>query len=379
MNIALVGPVYPYRGGIAHHTMMLAHALAPRHNLLTISFKRQYPGWLYPGRTDKDPSRQPLRVEAEYLLDPFNPLTWWNTAERISRFEPQIVVIQWWTTFWAVGFGVLARLLRRKSVRVGFLIHNVVPHEHHALDGPLARYALTAGDRYIVQSNHERASLLAMLPHAPVCLSRFPLYDMVGGPQVSALEARARLGLPTDAPVILFFGLVRPHKGLKYLIDAIAELRDGGVAVTLVIAGEFWEDEQSYRRHIEQRDLCACTFIFNYYVPDEMVSSFMSACDVMVAPYLTGTQSAAVSLAARYGVNIVKTTPLDDGEPGDTGPRADWIVAPADVRGLASGIRNALNFAGPESPNAVNSGWDDLVGVIEAAAAKDAVPRPASP
>jgi hypothetical protein len=83
LKIVLVGPVYPFRGGIAHYTARLAQELASQHQVSVLSFQRQFPRWLYPGQSDRDPSQRGLAVQAEYLLEPLNPLSWWRSASRI--------------------------------------------------------------------------------------------------------------------------------------------------------------------------------------------------------------------------------------------------------------------------------------------------------
>jgi glycosyltransferase involved in cell wall biosynthesis len=374
MNIALVGPVYPYRGGIAHHTMMLAHALAPRHNLLTVSFKRQYPGWLYPGRTDKDPSRQPLRVEAEYLLDPFNPYSWWTTAERIGLFRPQIVVIQWWTTFWALGFGLLAHLLRAKGVPVLYLVHNVLPHELRKLDRGLALFALRRGNAFIAQSEQEGARLETFVPGARVAICPHPLYDMFVGQPVPKAEARRRLGLAGQRPVVLFFGFVRPYKGLQYLIDAIARLRHSGQEMWLVIAGEFWEDRAVYGRQIAELGLQDCVIISDRYVPNEEIGIYFSAADVVAAPYVTGTQSGAVQIALAFALPVVMTSIIAGGAfMAKWGGRVE-VVAPRDVPALADAIsRSVLSGARQdcnEKCEPLHADWKCLTANIESCAAQ---------
>src|SRR4030065_1812562 len=117
MRISMIGPVFPYRGGIAHYTGQLVQALvAQGHAVQTISFKRQYPDWLYPGASDKDPSRSRTQVEAEYLLDPLYPWTWQKTVRQIIQQQPELVVIQWWTTFWAPAYAWLGGGLPRAGV-----------------------------------------------------------------------------------------------------------------------------------------------------------------------------------------------------------------------------------------------------------------------
>jgi glycosyltransferase involved in cell wall biosynthesis len=356
--------------------MMLAQALVLRHNLLTISFRRQYPDWLYPGRTDKDPSQKPLRVEAEYLLDPLNPYSWWSTAERIIQFSPQIVVLQWWTTFWSVGFGVLARLVRRRGVPVLYLVHNVIPHEMRKLDRSLAHFALCKGNAFIAQSERESAQLESLLPGAQVAVCIMPLYDLFIGESLPKDEARRRLGLTGQRPVILFFGFVRPYKGLQYLIEAIACLRHSGQEMCLLIAGEFWEDRAAYVRQIAERGLQDCVIISDRYVPNEEIGIYFSAADVVAAPYVGGTQSAAVQVALAFELPVVMTSVIAGEE-----FLAEWgsqveIVSPGDVSALADAIlRSIQNGAGldrNEAREAAHANWNCLIDTIERCAARPA-------
>jgi len=126
VKIAVIGPVYPYRGGIAHFTSLLSSKLINAgHDTTIISFRRQYPAWLYPGKTDKDPSKPVIKLETKFTLDPIYPWTWIGTVNEIKRINPDLILIAWWTTFWAPGFWTVAKLLTRKHYKVVFLIHNV--------------------------------------------------------------------------------------------------------------------------------------------------------------------------------------------------------------------------------------------------------------
>jgi hypothetical protein len=110
LKIVIVGPVYPYRGGIAHYTARLATELSACHDVRVLSFLKQYPAWLYPGHTDRDPSQKTIEVPAEYLLAPLNPLAWWRSAAWIRRMKPDLVIFQWWITFWSPAYSALASL-----------------------------------------------------------------------------------------------------------------------------------------------------------------------------------------------------------------------------------------------------------------------------
>jgi len=131
VRIGLLGPAYPFRGGIAHYTTLLYRALAVRHEVRFVSFSRQYPRWLFPGRTDRDESSAPLRAEgAEPVLDPLNMRSWWRAGDRLAAFEPNLTILPWWTPFWTVPYAaVLARLRRAGCGRALFLCHNVSGHE----------------------------------------------------------------------------------------------------------------------------------------------------------------------------------------------------------------------------------------------------------
>ena len=107
----LLGPTFPYRGGIAHYTTLFAQHLREENEVLLLSFSRQYPSWLFPGKSDKDPSERPLQTEALYELDPLNPLTWRRTLQQIRSWQPDVVIIPWWHPYFApvwagLGWGI---------------------------------------------------------------------------------------------------------------------------------------------------------------------------------------------------------------------------------------------------------------------------------
>ena len=238
-RFCLIGPTYPYRGGIAHYTTLLAQHLREEHEVLLLSFSRQYPAWLFPGKSDKDPSERPLQTEARYQLDPLNPLTWRRTLRQIREWQPDMVVIPWWHPYFALVWTALGRSIRRLSPRpkLIFICHNVRPHEQGRLSKLLLprilKTVLGQGDGYIVHSQADRAILLEVLPQAQVTVSPLPTYASLGGESATELP----VALPSDRPLLLFCGLVRPYKGLDVLLEAMALLTR---PVHLLIAGEFW-------------------------------------------------------------------------------------------------------------------------------------------
>lgn len=308
MKVVLVGPVYPYRGGIAHYTTMLYRAFLERgHNVLMISFKRQYPRWLYPGRSDRDPSKQPLVVEdAKYWIDSLNPFTWLATFWRIWHYKPDAIILQWWTTFWApVWFtiGVLNRLWLRKPLF--YICHNVLPHETRRWDTLLTKVVLCWGSNFIVQSPQEKHRLLSLLPHAQVNIIPHPVYDMFAHQKIAKEEARKRLGLPTDVPILLFFGIVREYKGLRDILAAIPEIRKQLGKVMLLIAGEFWDNKQHYLEIISQTGIEDSVVIEDRYIPNEEIGLYFSAADALIVPYRQLTGSGVVQLARGFRTPVI--------------------------------------------------------------------------
>ena len=315
MRLALVGPVYPFRGGIAHYTTLLTTALTDHNDVLLVSFRRQYPRWLFPGASDRDPSRAPLTMPtAQYWLDSLNPLTWLTTFWRIRSFRPQRLVLQWWTSFWApvwLTFALLNRLFLR--VPLVMICHNVLPHDARAWTRWITWVVLRQADHFIVQTEQEAQRLRALLARSgqplDVQIVPHPVYRMFVDQQQSQSAARHSLGLPLDAPILLFFGIVRPYKGLRELIHALPAVIDQHPNLRLLIAGEFWETQSEYLGLIEQLHLAEHIQIDDRYIPNEEIGRYFSAADRLVAPYRRHTASGAVELAHGFGLPVIIPPP----------------------------------------------------------------------
>ena len=367
MKVSIIGPVYPYRGGIAQYNAMLARSLdAHQHPTQVISFRRQYPAWLYPGASDKDPSQQTIQTQAEYLLDPFLPWTWQQAGTRIVQFHPDLVIIHWWTTFWAIPFAFINTLLNRKGLRVVYLIHNVIPHEQKPWDAWLARLALGKGHAFIIQTDAEQERLRSILPGAVIRLCYHPVYHFSFGPLPTQSEARERLGLDPEGIVLLFFGIVRPYKGLHVLLDALALLRQSGLTAHLVIAGEFWEDKTAYLTKIKELNLTEQVKIEDRYIPNEELGVLFSAANALVASYTSGTQSGVANLALGYGLHQIVSQVVADGIPpayqGDI-----QIVPPENVEALAEAIQSFIQHPDrfKQEKITTDESWTQLVGTIQ--------------
>lgn len=355
MKVALVGPCHPYRGGIAHYTTSLYRALeASGHQVQIYNFSRQYPELLFPGTSQKDRSKAPFDVPNERCVDSMNPASWVKTGWRIGRSAPEVTVVMWWHPYFGPSSGTVGRIIRRVARSpVIFLCHNVTPHEASIVDRHVLKFAFGAADGFIVQAAKERAKLRELVGYSPsVEVVPHPIYDVFAeAGTVDRDEARETLGL--EAPkTLLFFGYVRPYKGLGVLLNALPLLEIDDYE--LVIAGECYEDKQQYLDQIHELGLRNKVRFLDRYIPNEEVSTFFSAADLVVLPYRTATQSGIVQVAYAFEVPIVVSAVggipemVDDGEsgllvpaerPGDLAEAIDRFFAEDLSEHLKAGIR----------------------------------------
>ncbi len=312
-KIVLIGPVYPYRGGIAHFTSNLAQTFQENgYDLTVISFSKQYPKWLYPGKDDKDFSSGRSAVNAEYILSPLNPFDWLRTIRRIKEINPDLVVLQWWTTFWSFATHALLSGLKKANIPTKVIIHNAFPHEGRSIDKLLARCALGKATRFVVMNKQEGEKIEALVKAASIQLVPHPIYRPFDSEKVSKSEARKKLGLDATKRIGLFFGFVRPYKGLGVLLDAIKILKDEGIVndYLFVIAGEFWHDKKQYLDKIKAYGIRDYIIVRDEYIPDDQAGVYFQAADFFVAPYTSGTQSGALKMAMGYGLPCVVSSAI---------------------------------------------------------------------
>jgi len=337
-KVAVVGLSYPYRGGISHFSTLQVRALRRKYDVTFLSFSRQYPDFLFPGQTQFDHSAKTLDEPHERIIDTLNPLTWLAAARRLNREQPELIVFQWWHPFFAPPFGTIVRLLQAPlRRRVCFLCHNVMPHEASRVQTLLTRYAFPRRGFYIVHSEQDREQLAALRPSATIRKGHHPTYSEFAQGNVSGkAEARRALGLAEDRKTLLFFGLVRAYKGLRYLIEAMPQVRKS-LDCHLLVVGEFYDDKAPYLELIRKLGLQDAITVVDRYVPNEEVGRYFSAADVAVLPYISATQSGIVQVA--YGLNTPVIVTRVGGLPevvedGRTG----FIVEPEDAGAVARAI-----------------------------------------
>lgn len=307
-RIIILGPAHPLRGGIAALNERLARAFESEgHHCTIVSFKYQYPEFLFPGKTQYSTSPAPEGIDIRPLVHSLHPLNWWQTARWIASQKPDLVLVRFWLPLMAPALGSILRLVKKQSrAKVVCLADNVIPHEKRPGDKPFTQYFVKACDGFLVMSEKVRLDLLQFNTTQPVLLVPHPLYDHFGAP-VSQEDARTRLGLQAQDKVLLFFGFIRKYKGLDLLLEAMADERIRAANIKLVVAGEFYDDEAPYRQQIQTLGLSNQVLLRNDFIPDEEVKYFLCAADCVVQPYRNATQSGVTPLAYHFEKPMVVT------------------------------------------------------------------------
>lgn len=329
MRIAIVGPTHPYKGGVAQHTTQLAHRLAAvGHEVTLESWLRQYPDRLYPGQQRVEVPELPVYPGTTYPLSWNRPDGWWRLGRRLRK-RADVVVLVLVSPIQAPALAVLARALKG-GPRVVVLCHNVLPHERRSIDERLVRAVLGRADAVMVHAAKEE-QLARTLTSAPVAVCPLP------PPHRFAVED-AEAPDP-DRPLthrLLFFGLVRPYKGLDVLLRALART----TGPSLVVAGEFWGGVESTQALVAELGITDRVDLRPGYVDSAEVPALIRSADLMVLPYRDSTASWNGSLALEHGVPVIATrvgTMAEQVRDGVDGLLCD----PEDVDGLAAAIDRA--------------------------------------
>ncbi|WP_141581095.1 glycosyltransferase family 4 protein [Actinomadura sp. WMMA1423] len=342
MRVAIVGPAFPYKGGGARHTTELAHRLAAAgHDVVIESWRAQYPSFLYPGQqTISEPEGEPF-PGTRRRLDWRRPDGWWRTG-RALRSSDLVVLVVLSTVQVPSYLGILAGL--RGGAPVVALCHNVLPHERKPYDEPLMRRLLRKVDGVLVHTEAQ-ADLARTLTERPVRVAEMAAH-------LPAADLPAGAAAPGDGKVrrrLLFFGIVRPYKGLDVLLRALAEGPDD---VALTVAGEFWGGLDETRELIRSLDLESRVELRPGYVPAADIPGLFAAADALVMPYRSATSSQNVWMAHEYGLPVIATDVGGFAEQIRDG--ADGLVcAPGDVPSLAGALRR---FYSPGEPERLRSG-----------------------
>ncbi len=340
MQIILTGPAYPMRGGIAHFNTLLYKKLEEvGHSLKILSFSRQYPGFLFPGKTQFEEGDPLYPTENYPMLDSINPFSWIRSALWLKKQHPDLLIIQFWQPFFAPCFATLAMIAKRCRIKTIMICHNIIPHEKRLVDKLLARIGLFYINDYVVQSDSVLKDLLTFKSKVNYKRVNHPVYEIFP-PAISQEEAKKNLNIQ-EKKVIAYFGLIRTYKGLKYLVKAMPDILKKE-DIRFLICGEFYDDKEEILDDIESNNLNDHISLFDHFIPNEEVHHYFCAADIMVLPYISATQSGIIQIAYHYNKPVIATNV--GGLPEVVlHEKTGYIVPPEDSQAISNAVLQYYN------------------------------------
>lgn len=302
----MIGPVYPYKTGLSYYVGLLYRQLAKNHDVTLYSYSMQYPKFMYK-KPQKDYDDDVVKVEeAQFILNSANPISWILLAKKINKDKPGLVIFQWLHPYFAPCYSVIERLLSR-NIKIAYNCHNALPHERFLADKTLTKFTLDKADLVIAHSESDKEILNGMLKHAKVCVNPHPAYNFFKIKDMSKEEGRELLSLSKDNKVLLFFGLVREYKGLRHLLNAMPRMIEKYHELRLIIAGDFGTGKDIYDEMIASLNIGEYIQIHDGHIPIPDVEKFFAACDLVVLPYESATQSGVIQAAYGFEKPVLAT------------------------------------------------------------------------
>jgi glycosyltransferase involved in cell wall biosynthesis len=378
MRICIVGPYPPFRGGIAQFNYYLAKQLQLRgHHTIIINFKKQYPKLLFPGEkqltNDAETSDD---IESYRVLTPYDPFSFRQSFEKIKRNRPDIVIFAYWIPFMAPAYTWIAKRLKKKSITTAALLHNIQFHEKWPAGNYLSHSFLKQIDLIITLSDTVKRDVSCLISGKQMINAFHPLYKSFDNKRYDALSAKKELGLEKKE-VLLFFGFIKPYKGLDILIEAFAKLSKEIENLHLLIVGEVYGSDRSYDEMITRYGLeDKCTFV-KEFVPDNQIEKYFKAAKILVLPYRHATQSGVLQIAYSMKLGVV-VTPVgslpDMVDKGKTG----MVAADTTPESLSEAIKSCLEIADDVIKKKIENknkqyGWDSFVELLEVGIKKTAL------
>jgi len=300
-TVKIIGPAYPYRGGIATTSERLALEFASMGVVVDIeTFTLQYPSILFPGKTQYNNKPAPENLKIRRTINSINPINWIKVGRRIKKENPDLVIIRYWLPFLAPCLGTIAGIARRnKHTKVICLADNIIPHEHRPGDRLLTNYFIQRIDGLIAMSKSVLTESKSFRDDIPLGFCPHPIFDNYGD-KLPLDIARQKLGLEKDISYLLFFGFIRDYKGLDLLLQAFADERLRKFRVKLLVAGEYYSSPEPYLKLIQEKNLSELVELRTDFIPDNEVNLYFSAADMVVQPYKSATQSGVTQIGYHF-------------------------------------------------------------------------------
>lgn len=307
LKVVLLSPAHPLRGGIAASTERLARELQQfGHTVVIYTFSLQYPGILFPGKTQYSDDPAPADLDIHIEVNSINPLNWMRVGWELRRMRPDVIIARFWIPFMGPSLGTILKIARSRHTCTLAIADNIIPHEKRPGDLWFTKYFVGAVDGFIVMSQSVEEEMSQFTQTKPVRYIPHPVYDNYGKPLSKSLAIK-QLNLEDTFHYLLFFGFIREYKGLDLLYRAMADPRIRKLPVKLIVAGEYYNDKDYYEEIIRVLDLENQVILKTEFIPTEEVRFYFSAVDLVVQPYKSATQSGISQLAYYFDKPMIVT------------------------------------------------------------------------
>lgn len=345
-KIIIIGPTYPYRGGNSLFVSHVYDALKDNFDVKVFNYSLLYPSILFPGKTQFEESTTVIKkAPNERLVNSISPISWFNAANRIIKENPDLVVFDWWHPFFAMCHFTISGLIKKKfRKKILFITENFISHEGNFIDKRLTDIGLKNASSFMVLSNIVEKEVMMIANGRNVYKSELPIYDCYSSDDKTSTETlRKQFGFSQNDKVLLFFGYVRKYKGLDLLIDAFPIIKNSIPNAKLLIVGEFYDSPDFYLNKIKQLQIEKDTVVVNQFVPNEEVGKYYKACDLVILPYRSATQSGILNVAYGFSKPVLVTNVgglsefVEDKKTG-------LIIRPDSPQEIASGVSEFFNL-----------------------------------
>jgi glycosyltransferase involved in cell wall biosynthesis len=369
-KLVVIGPCYPYRGGIATFVAHLCKGLSQNFDVSLINYSLLYPSILFPGKTQYDESKTlTFDFPNRRLLNSINPFSWIKVARAIKAEKPDLIIMDWWNPFFALCFkGVFTFLNRDYKNKILVIAENVVSHEGRKIDAALTKMGISIASEYLVLSDKVAEEIKPYSNNKKIYKAHLPIYNTFNkGENVSTKKG---LGYSEDDYVLLFFGYVRKYKGLDIALEAFPEIKKSIPNAKLLVVGECYDEWKEYQDLIEKYHLQQDVKVVSEYVPNEAVGGYFNACDLVLLPYRTATQSGILNIAYGFNKPVVATNVGGFSEfikDGSSGLLVQKVDAPAFAQGVIKWHEQHRNddYITAISDVVTANGFGKINGIIE--------------
>lgn len=308
MKILILGTAWPYRGGLVAMNERLARQLMEEgHEVLIYNFTLQYPGFLFPGKSQYTDDIAPKGIKMIRKVNSVNPFNWLKVGTELKKMKPDLILVRFWIPFIGPSLGTICRIARKnRHTRVICIADNMIPHEKRPGDYLLTKYFTGGVDGYIAMSHEVYNDVGKLVSQPKRRFTPHPVYDHYGK-VISREEALIALKLDPDDRYLLFFGFIRDYKGLDLLLGAMADVRLQSRGLRLIVAGEFYSEKEKYLNIIRESNLQDKIILHTEYIPNDEINRYFCAADLIVQPYKTATQSGVTQIGYHFNKAMLVT------------------------------------------------------------------------